>query len=93
MASPTAALTQSRPDLSASFEEFDLEMDRQGYISHRVLPTIDVGAQAGRFGIIPVEQLLQNRDTARAPGSGYSRGKWNFETTTYATVSKFNSRS
>ena len=85
MASPTAALTQSRPDIASSFEEFDLEMDRMGYISHRVLPTIDVGAQAGRFGIIPVEQLLQNRDTKRAPGSAYSRSKWNFETTTYAT--------
>jgi hypothetical protein len=46
---------------------------------------IDVMSQAGNFGKIPIEQLLQQRDTKRAPGSGYARGNWTFEPATYAT--------
>jgi hypothetical protein len=46
---------------------------------------IDVMSQAGNFGKIPIEQLLQQRDTKRAPGSGYARGNWTFEPAVYAT--------
>ena len=83
MPSPTTALTTLRPDL-ASFLEYDLESDRAGYIASKVFPVIDVASQAGVFGIIPVEQLLQQRATNRAPGSGYSRGNFTFQTSTYA---------
>lgn len=65
--------------------EFDLAMDRQGFIAHRVFPVIDVARAAGNFGIIPVEQLLQNRETTRAPGAGYSRSNFTFEPATYGT--------
>lgn len=83
MPSPTTALTTLRPDL-ASFLEFDLEADRNGYVAQKVFPVIDVASQAGVYGIIPVEQLLQQRVTRRAPGSGYSRGSFTFTTATYA---------
>jgi hypothetical protein len=83
MPSPTTALTTLRPDL-ASFLEYDLESDRLGYVASRVFPVIDVASQAGVFGIIPVEQLLQQRTTGRAPGSGYSRGNFTFTTSTFA---------
>jgi len=83
MPSPTSALTTLRPDL-ASFLEFDLESDRLGYVASQCFPVVDVASQAGVFGIIPVEQLLQQRTTNRAPGSGYSRGNFTFQTTTYA---------
>lgn len=83
MPSPTTALTTLRPDL-ASFLEFDLESDRNGYVAQKVFPVIDVASQAGVYGIIPVEQLLQQRVTRRAPGSGYSRGNFTFTTATYA---------
>lgn len=83
MPSPTTALTTLRPDL-ASFLEFDLESDRNGYVAQQVFPVIDVASQAGVYGIIPVEQLLQQRVTRRAPGSGYSRGSFTFTTATYA---------
>lgn len=86
MPSPTAALTTLRPDLAASFEEFDLAADRQGFIADQVFPFMDVASASGQFGIIPIEQLLQNRDTARAPGSGYNRGQFRFEKGTYATT-------
>lgn len=84
MHSPSSSLATQRPDL-ATFEEFDLEMERLGFIAQRVLPVFDVPHQAGNFGIIPIEQLLQTRDTNRAQSGGYSRGAWKFETSTYAT--------
>jgi len=83
MPSPTSNLTTLRPDL-ASFLEFDMESERNGYIAQKVFPVIDVASQAGVYGIVPVEQLLQQRVTRRAPGAGYSRGNFTFTTATYA---------
>lgn len=85
MPSPSSSLATQRPDLGASLEEFSLVSDRQGFIGHRVLPVMDVARQAGKFGIIPIEQLLQTRATRRAPGAGYSRGNWTFQPATYGT--------
>jgi len=83
MPSPTSSLSTLRPDL-ATFQEFDLEMDRRGFIAQQVAPVIDVASQSGNFGKIPVEQLLQTRTTSRAPGAGYARGDFTFEATTYS---------
>lgn len=84
MPSPSSSLATQRPDL-ATFLEFDLESEKAGYIATQVFPVIDVQSQAGNFGKIPIEQLLQQRNTKRAPGSGYARGNWTFEPATYAT--------
>ena len=84
MPSPTSSLATQRPDL-ATFLEFDLESEKAGYIATQVFPVIDVQSQAGNFGKIPIEQLLQQRNTKRAPGSGYARGNWTFEPAVYAT--------
>ena len=84
MPSPSSSLATLRPDLAESFVEFDLAMDQAGFVSNRVFPVIEVASQAGTFGKIPIEQLLQSRDTKRAPGSGYARGSFKFETATYA---------
>ena len=83
MPSPSSSLATLRPDL-ATFLEFDLEMDQLGFVSDQVFPVIDVASQAGNFGKIPLEQLLQERDTKRAPGSGYSRGSFTFSPAVYA---------
>lgn len=84
MPSPSTSLATLRPDLADSFMEFDLAADQAGYIGTKVFPVIDVQSQAGVFGKIPIEQLLQNSDTKRAPGSGYSRGNFTFETASFA---------
>lgn len=84
MPAPTSSLATLRPDLGDSFMEFDLAMDQAGYISNRVLPVFETMKQSGPFGKIPIEQLLQQRDTKRAPGSGYSRGNFTFTTDTFA---------
>jgi hypothetical protein len=59
-------------------------MDQLGFVADQVFPVIDVASQAGNFGKIPLEQLLQERDTKRAPGSGYSRGSFTFQPAVYA---------
>lgn len=82
--SSTAATVNLRPDLG-SFFEFDVEMEKQGFVGNKVLPIVNVSLQADNPGKIPVEQLLQVGNTARASGSGYARGQWKFERFTYAT--------
>ena len=84
MPSPTSSLATQRPDL-ATFLEFDLQSEDQGYIAADVFPVIDVQSASGNFGKIPLEQLLQQRETRRSPGSGYSRSQWTFTPATYAT--------
>lgn len=85
MPAPSSSLATLRPDLSGSMMEFDLAADRQGFIGLRVAPVFEVQQASGNWGKIPIEQLLQTRDTERAPGSGYSRGKFTFQPSTFAT--------
>jgi len=85
MPSPSTSLATLRPDLAGSLMEFDLDMDRNGFIAAQVLPVFEVAKQSGKFGRIPIEQLLQQRETLRAPGGGYNRGKWTFTTASFAT--------
>ena len=86
MPAPSSALSSQRPDLAGSLMEFNLDMAAQGFIANRVLPVVDVAKQAGNFGVIPIEQLLKEAATERAPGAGYSRNEYSFTPTTYATV-------
>ncbi len=71
MPSPSTSTATLRPDIAGSFTEFDLEANMGGFIATRVFSLIEgLAAQSGSFGKIPIEQLLQQRDTKRAPGSG-----------------------
>lgn len=84
MASPTSSLATLRPELAGSLMEFDLAMNQQGFIAQQILPVFEVQYKSGTYGRIPLEQLLENRETKRNPGSGYSRSKFNFIDTDYA---------
>jgi len=84
MPSPSSSLATQRPDLAESFMEFDLMMERQGFVANRVLPIAEVSVAAGTFGIIPIEQLLQQGDTKRAPGGNYNRGNYEFDDVSFA---------
>lgn len=86
MPSPSTSLATLRPELAGSLMEFDLAMNQQGFIAQQVLPVIDVAYATGNYGRIPLEELLQDRETLRAPGGGYSRGKFNFQNVQYACV-------
>lgn len=85
MPAPTTSLATLRPDLAGSLTEFDLQANQGGFVARQVLPVMNVAKSSGSYGIIPIEQLLQERDTARAPGSGYARGNWEFDDATYVT--------
>jgi hypothetical protein len=85
MPSPSSSLATLRPDLADSLMEFDLAMNMQGFVGTRIMPIFEVATAANIFGKIPIEQLLQRRETRRAPGSGYSRGKFKFTNDSYAT--------
>ena len=86
MPSPSSSLATLRPDLAQSFTAFDLEQNIGGFVWDKIMPPFDVSRASGNFGKIPLEQLLQSRDTKRSPGSGYARGNWTFTPDTYATV-------
>lgn len=88
MAQPTSSLATLRPDLAASFEAFDVLADQEGYIGTKVAPVIDVAKPSGTFGKIPLQELLQQRDVLRAPGSGYSRGNFRFDKASYTCIER-----
>jgi hypothetical protein len=86
MPTPNEALSTLRPDLGGSFEDFDLEMNRLGFIAYRVLPVMEVQRASGTFGRIPLAQLLKKADVKRHSRSGYPRGDWEFEQESFATL-------
>lgn len=84
MPTPSSALSTLRPDLAAFFE-FDLEMQKLGYVSTRVAPVVEVNLQADSPGKVPLESLLFQADTKRNDRGNYNRGSYKFETFSYAT--------
>lgn len=84
MVMPSTAIT--RYELSAPMTEFDLLMNRKGYIGPQILRPRTVALQSADLGKIPLRELLQIHKTKRAPGSGYRRGDFEFETWTYKTA-------
>lgn len=79
---PSSAIT--RMDLSGTFDEFDLEFSRRGFIGMRVARPILVGLQAADLGKVPIEDLLQTPETKRAPGAGYGRSSRKFTSWSYS---------
>lgn len=84
MPSPSGALATLRPDIAGSLTEFDLVQNQANFIWNQILPVFEVQKQAGTFGRIPVEQLLQQRSVTRGNKGGYSRGQWEFDDESYA---------
>jgi len=84
MPSPSTSLATHRPDLEASLEAFDLQANMGGFIANQVFPVLEVNNKAGIFGKIPLDQLLMNSETRRAPGSGYSRSNFTFTTDSFS---------
>lgn len=83
MALPSTAIT--RFELSATFEEFSLAMNRQKFIAPQVFRPRIVGVQAADAGKIELESLLQTPDDHVSPKGGYQRGDFEWTTWQYAT--------
>jgi hypothetical protein len=82
---PANAIYTLRPDLAASFMQLDIEADQREFIGQKLFPLLPTGKQAGQYGILELGQLLQTRNTRRAPGAAYPRGNWNFNSASFAT--------
>lgn len=85
---PSAALNTQRPDLADAFQEYSILAQSRGYVGLNLYPQIDVTSQAGNFGLIPLEQIkrkMADGDLYRAPGGGYTKIDWKYETATFAT--------
>lgn len=84
MATPKTAI--SRFDLSMSFNEFSLELNRQGYIGLSVLPAVTVAKAEANYSKVPIEALLAPvEDTKRAPKGDYKRDDFEWEQASYKT--------
>lgn len=81
----TTQKASTRPDIAESMMEFDLIANNAKMIGMELFPVFDAASQAGEFGRIPIEQLLEESKTSRASGSSYGRGEYEFEDDFYAT--------
>lgn len=84
MPRPTSSTTVQRPDLGVQAYEYMLEADQRGFIGVELMPIFETPEQSSDYPVIPIESLLKQVNTKRAPRSAYSRGDWKFETGTYA---------
>ncbi len=84
MPAPSQALNGFRPDLGMMFE-FDVEMDRLGFIANSMAPVFEAAEQNGTLGIIPLKELRQTPTTGRDNRGHYSRVDFKFKDETYAT--------
>lgn len=85
MPSPSTTLSGFRPDLGMLFQ-FDMEMNRNGFIANRVAPVADVADQKGTMGLIELKQFLKEPQTGRDNRGNYQRTGYNFKDFTYETV-------
>jgi len=85
MPAPTERLASLRPDIAESMEEFDLAADRGGFVGTKILPILSTVKASGKFGRIPVEQLLKHPETERTPGGAFGRGRWKFTPDSFDT--------
>ncbi|OHB82791.1 MAG: hypothetical protein A2V98_25860 [Planctomycetes bacterium RBG_16_64_12] len=84
MSSPTTAI--NRYDLSMSYGEFNLRLNRLGFIGLKALPPVGVAKQAANFSKITIESVLGPvEDTVRAPDGTYSRGDFEWTPDSYKT--------
>lgn len=84
MPQPTSTLVTLRPELR-TFEQFDLAMDRAGFIGMKIMPAMDVPASFGNFNRIKLESLLRVPDTLRGPRGEYNEDDFSFDPLTYTT--------
>lgn len=83
MAVPSSAIT--RFELGATFTEFNLAMNRMGFIGPSALRPRMVGMQAADVGKVKLKQLLRQESNKRASGAGYRRSDFEFDKYSYST--------
>ena len=84
MPAPSTTLSGYRPDIGTQFE-FDIEMNRLGFIANQVAPVFESGVQAGTFGKVPLKQLMQHPEVGRNSRGNYNRTNFTFQDDTFET--------
>ena len=79
MPTPNTGVAVSRPDLGVIAHEYADAADQRGYIGDIVMPEFGVPEASGEYPIIPTKAMLEDRETQRAPRSGYSRSDFKFD--------------
>ncbi len=82
---PIPSTTLQRPDLGVTVENFDLLSDRAGFVGTQVMPTFETPLEVMNVGRIPLQELLNNRETSRAARGAYNRSDWKFQDWGFAT--------
>ena len=86
MPTPNVTLLTQSPDLQTFFE-YEYEASEAYFIGSRVMPLLSVPRQAGNFGRITLETLMEHStSTLRAPTSGYNRRQYEFEQDSWSTI-------
>lgn len=85
MPSPSSAIAIPRADLGGALEQIDLEAQNRGYVAQVVLPVFSTPTNTGAYPVIPIAQLLQNRNVLRGVRGGYSRGSIEFSEENFCT--------
>jgi hypothetical protein len=80
---PVPISTILRPDLAATFMEFDVMAAQAAMIGPKVFPFLDVMEKSSHFGKIPIEALLTEPQTRRQPKGDYGRADFEFDQVTY----------
>lgn len=73
MTQPASSFETLRPDLRDSLMEFDLQADQLGFVGLKIAPVLEVNKPLGYYGVIPLKEMLQDRDTRRASDGSYNR--------------------
>lgn len=82
--SPSPSSTVQRPDIAMALSEYRMGRAAAGMIADQVLPVIEVGEKFGNYGLLKANQLAQDHDIERAPGSGYKRIDFKVTQSNYA---------
>jgi len=84
MASPSSAIL--RLDYSMNYAEFDLALNRKGFVGLKVAPSIPVSYQAAQFRRINAASVKRPvQDTTRAENGGYKPVDFDWDQDSYAT--------
>lgn len=82
---PSSIITNLRPDLGGSLEQFNLEANMKGMIGTQIFTPFNVPKQSGTYGKITVASLLRNPRVNRTSTGGYHRDNFEFDKAQYAT--------
>lgn len=85
MPQPVSSSSIQRPDLGSLAWEYMTDQEKQGFIGQKIMLPFLTPKYMGHYPIIPIEALLNLRDTARASGSEYNRDTFEFGDGTYST--------